>query len=94
MLASTVSVRTCAAAPQSDKTTYTYNATNELATRTDGNGHAWSWSHDDDGRLQSVTSPLNKVWQYGSPQVRTDFDQSLNPRGPCRTPSDRRRVTH
>jgi RHS repeat-associated protein len=55
---------TCAAAPQTSKTTYGYDNNDNLTSRTDANSHIWTYTPDDANRLQSVTSPAGAAWGF------------------------------
>ncbi|MCA1832813.1 MAG: DUF6531 domain-containing protein, partial [Actinobacteria bacterium] len=52
----------CAVAPASSKATYGYDNSNNMTTRTDGNGHTWTYHYDDGNRLDTTTSPKSTIW--------------------------------
>jgi RHS repeat-associated protein len=55
---------TCATATQAHKANYAYDNTNDLISRTDGNGNAWAFGYDNANRVHTRTSPKSRVWTY------------------------------
>lgn len=59
--------------------TFTYTAAGLLASRTDGNGHTWSYGYDANGNRTSETDPLEREtkWTYNEAhQVLTETTPS------------------